>query len=204
MERDYLTETLLLFIYSNFNKSADKNIMIDFFKKSRPKNNLKTKKERFLVSFLQDANHRWILEDRMIQRGVTILIDSLEDKHINFFTKNPTYLIPCQAHLSCAIGRTQNHHLILVFPELTQILRSASSIHGVAILAHEFGHIYYQHTENKIDTLQAQIEADDFALQLGFGEELQEILLDHVTSVDCRVRISKLTAKLISNNHKIS
>lgn len=174
--------------------------MLDFFKKSRPVD-LKTKRENFLKSFLSDANHRWINEDRLIKRGVMLLIEALEERHLDFFTKHPTYLIPCQAHLSCAIGRTQNHHLILVFPELTQILRSASSIHGVAILAHELVHIYYQHTENKIDTLQAQIEADDFAFQLGFGEELQEILLDHVYSVDCRVRISRLTAKLITQKH---
>lgn len=175
--------------------------MLDFFKKTKS-SDLKTKKENFLKSFMSDGNHRWIAEDRMIRRGVTMLIDSLQEKHLDFFSKHPTYLIPCQAHLSCAIGRTQNHHLILVFPELLQILRSASSVHGIAILAHEFGHIYYQHTENKIDTLQAQIEADDFAYQLGFGEELQEILLDHVSSVDCRVRISKLTSKLITQKHK--
>jgi hypothetical protein len=170
--------------------------MLEFFKRKKS-TDLKTKRENFLKSFLSDGNHRWINEDRLIKRGVTILIESLEEKHLDFFTKHPTYLIPCQAHLSCAIGRTQNHHLILVFPELTQILRSASSVHGIAILAHELGHIFYQHTENKIDTLQAQIEADDFAFQLGFGEELQEILLDHISSIDCRVRISKLTSKLI-------
>lgn len=175
--------------------------MLEFFKKNKT-SDLKTKKEIFLRNFLADGNHRWINEERLIKRGVTILIDSLEEKHIDFFSKHPTYLIPCQAHLSCAIGRTQNHHLILVFPELMQILRSASFVHGIAILAHELGHIYYQHTENKIDTLQAQIEADDFAFQLGFGEELQEILLDHVSSMDCRVRISKLTSKLIVQKNK--
>ncbi len=173
--------------------------MLDFFKKNKTPADKKAKKARFLADFLTDENHRWINEDRLIKRGVTMLIESLEDKHIDFFTKHPTYFIPCQAHLSCAIGRTQNHHLILVFPELMQILRSASSVHGIAILAHELGHIYYQHTENRIDTLQAQIEADDFAFQLGFGEELQEILLDHVSSIDCRVRISKLTSKLITS-----
>lgn len=172
--------------------------MLDFFKKSKPAVDLRTKKERFLKKFLADGNHRWIAEDRLIARGIAILIDALSEKHLDFFEKHPTYLIPCQAHLSCAIGSTKNHHLILVFPELKQILRSASSMHGIAILAHELGHIYYQHTENKVETLQAQIEADDFAFELGFGEELQEILLDHASSVDCRVRISKLTSKLIT------
>ncbi len=176
--------------------------MLDFIKHIKKVKCPKTKKENFIKSFLNDGNHRWIAEDRILARGVRLLMESLEDKHITFFIQHPTYLIPCQAHLSCAIGRTKNHHLILVFPELIQILRSASSVHGVAILAHELGHIYHQHTENKVETLQAQIEADDFAFQLGFGEELQEILLDHVYSVDCRLRISKLTTKLITNKQK--
>lgn len=176
--------------------------MREFFR-NRKNIDPKNKKETFFKNFMNDANHRWIKDDRMIARGVKILIESLDDRHISFFIKHPTYLIPCQANLSCAIGRTKNHHLILVFPELIQILRSASSIHGVAILAHELGHIYHQHTENKVDTLQAQIEADDFAYQLGFGEELQEILLDHAHSIDCRIRISKLTSKLITQKHNL-
>lgn len=176
--------------------------MLSFFKKNK-QTHLKAKKEIFLKNFLNDHNHYWISEDRLLKRAFAILIDALEEKHLEFFSKNLTYFIPCQAHFSCAIGKTQNHHLILVFPELIQLLKSASPVHGISVLAHELGHIYYQHTENKIDTLQAQIEADDFAYQIGFGEELQEILLDHTTSIDCRVRISKLTAKLITQRNKL-
>jgi hypothetical protein len=173
--------------------------MLDYIRKHIGKKESKAdKKNHFIKSFLSDPNHSWIVEDVRFKRATTILLESFSDSHIDFFLKHPTFIIPCQAHLSCAIGSTKNHHLILAFPELLQILRSASFHHGIAILAHEFGHIYYQHTELKIDTLQAQIEADDFAYQLGFGEELQEILLDHVYSVDCRVRISRLTSKLIS------
>ena len=173
--------------------------MFEFFKKNRfSSKNPKKQKIDFKLSFLNDPNHQWINEDRTIKRSFEILLDSLNSKQIEFFIQHPTYMIPCQAHLSCAIGRTQNHHLILVFPELIQILKSASAFHGIAILAHELGHIYYQHTENKIDTLTAQIEADHFAFELGFGEELQEVLLDHVHSLDCRVRISRLTAELIT------
>ena len=155
-------------------------------------------KKDFKNSFLNDPNHQWMNQDTFTKRSISLLLDSMTEEHIAFFSKHPTFMIPCQAHLSCAIGRTQNHHLILVFPELIQLLKSASAFHGIAILAHELGHIYHQHTEQKIDTLTAQIEADQFALDLGFGEELQEVLLDHVHSVDCRVRISKLTSQLIS------
>ena len=173
--------------------------MFDYFRKnySRKKDNQKIK-EDFKTSFFNDGNHQWILENNVTKRSIEALLDALNINQIQFFTKYPTFMVPCQAHLSCAIGRSQNHHLILVFPELVQILKSPSAFHGVAILAHELGHIYHQHTEKKIDTLTAQVEADQFAFDLGFGEELQEVLLDHVHSIDCRVRISKLTAQLIT------
>lgn len=155
-------------------------------------------KENFIKNFLNDRDHQWILEDQYIKRAIENLLHSMTEEHIKFFSKNKTFLIPCQAHLSCAIGKTNNNHLILVFPELIKLLKSGSSAHGMAVLAHEFGHIFHQHTENKIETLTAQIEADKFAFDLGFGEELQEILLDHAHDVDCRVRIAKLTSALIT------
>lgn len=155
-------------------------------------------KENFIKKFLNENDHQWISENPYIKRAIENLLQSMTEEHIKFFSKNKTYLIPCQAHLSCAIGKTNNNHLILVFPELIKLLKSGSSSHGMAVLAHEFGHIFHQHTENKIDTLKAQIEADQFAFDLGFGEELQEILLDHAHDVDCRVRIARLTSALIS------
>lgn len=175
--------------------------MLNYFKNKirKEKNEIEIRNE-FKQSFLKDQNHCWINEDKATKRIIEILINSLSIKHIEFFKKHPTFMIPCQAHLSCAIGRTQNHHLILVFPELIQLLKSASGLHGAAILAHELGHIYHKHTELKIDTLTAQIEADQFAYKLGFGEELQEVLLDHAYSIDCRVRIAKLTSQLITQN----
>lgn len=172
--------------------------MFEFLKKHPKKSASKSLKADFKKAFLQDKNHYWINEDRNTRRCIEILLDSLNERQVQFFIKHPTFIIPCQAHLSCAIGKTGNHHLILAFPELIQLLKSASAFHGIAILAHELGHIYHQHTEQKIDTLTAQIEADKFAFDLGFGEELQEVLLDHVHSIDCRVRISKLTAELLT------
>jgi hypothetical protein len=167
--------------------------IINRLRKKNPSSN----KAEFKKSFLNDKNHVWMNSDKITRRSIEILLDSLDEKQILFFVKHPTFMIPCQAHLSCAIGKTGNHHLILVFPELIQLLKSASAFHAIAILAHELGHIYHQHTEHKIDTLTAQIEADQFAFDLGFGEELQEVLLDHAHSIDCRVRISKLTSQLI-------
>lgn len=170
--------------------------MLSLFKKNTYPACFIKKKKLFIQLFLKNHNHQWIANDPAIKKYFLILIDSLKEKHVDFFLNHQTFFIPCQAHLSCAIGRTKNHHLILVFPELITLLRSASSLHALAILAHELGHIYYGHTENKIDTLQAQIEADHFSFELGFGQELREVLLDHIKNHDCRVRISKLASQL--------
>lgn len=158
-------------------------------------------KSEFIKNFFEDPNHRWINENKKIRKAFEILLNDLKNHHIEFFEKNKTYFIPCEAKLSCAIGSTKNHHLILIFPELRTLLQSASLHHGIAVLAHELGHIYFKHTENKIDTLVAQLEADDFAFQIGYGEELQEVLLDHQESTDCRVRISRLTTKLLEQKY---
>ena len=90
--------------------------MFEFFKKNRTLSSSKFTRDikaDFKKSFLRDANHQWINEDRVTKRSIETLLDSLTSKQIQFFTKHPTFMIPCQAHLSCAIGRTQNHHLIL-------------------------------------------------------------------------------------------
>jgi hypothetical protein len=160
-------------------------------------------KKKFIEDFFKDPNHQWINNNSELKKSINILLNDLTDNHIQFFSKHKTYIIPCEANLSCAIGKTKDNHLILVFPELFQMLQSASRTHGLAILAHELGHIYHQHTENKVNTLQAQIEADEFAFNLGYGEELQEVLLEHNYSIDCRVRIARLTAGLITEKAKI-
>lgn len=163
----------------------------------------KKSKVEFIYDFINHPNHNWIKENSRLERSITILLNNLKDDHIQFLVKNPTYIIPCEAYLSCAIGKTNNDHIILAFPELITLLKSPSFDHGLAVLAHEFGHIFHQHTERKINTLKAQIEADHFAFTLGFGEELQEVLLDHQANSDCKVRIAYLTSYLIDKLKKV-
>ena len=173
--------------------------MFEVFKRhSRPKSlSLIEKKILLLRHFINDDNHHWIKSSPHIKKAMVILIDEMNEKHVEFFLTHKTFLINCHAHLSCAIGSTKNHHLILVFPELLTLLKSSSFLQGLAVLAHELGHIYYQHTEKKVDSLKAQIEADDFAFELGFGDELKQVLLEHVhINADCRVRVAHLSKKL--------
>lgn len=172
--------------------------MFELFKKNPSKKSLSFIDKKVLLArhFINDDNHAWIKSNPHIKKAIILLIDEMKEAHVDYFLEHKTFLITCHAHLSCAIGRTKNHHLILVFPELMTLLKSSNFLHGLAILAHELGHIYYQHTEKKIDSLIAQIEADSFAWDLGFGEELKDVLLEHVhINADCRVRISKLKNK---------
>ena len=159
--------------------------------------NKKNSKQDFINDFMDDQNHSWIHNNKSIKKAFEILLNGLKKEQIEFFQKHKTYFIPCEAKLSCAIGSTKNNHLVLIFPELKKILQSPSIYHGIAILAHELGHIYHQHTEYKIETLTAQLEADEFAFKLGYGEELQEVLLENNFSTDCKIRISRLTTMLI-------
>ena len=70
----------------------------------------------------------------------------------------------------------------------------------LAILAHELGHLYHQHSEKSLPVLEAQVEADDFAFKLGLGRELVEVLLQF-NDIDTRTRVSYLTSKILSYHH---
>lgn len=155
------------------------------------------KKAEYITQFLNDPNHRWIIENNKIKKMIEYFLEDFTNEEIQYFNTHKTYLIPCEANFSCAIGSTKEHHLVLIFPELKNLLLSASPTYALAILFHEFGHIYHGHTEKKIETLQAQIEADEFAFKHGYGEELHNILLDHANSIDCRIRISRLTTLIM-------
>ncbi len=159
-----------------------------------------TKKE-FIENFFKDPNHQWINQDKNLKRAFAMLLNDLKDEHVFYFNQNKTFFIECEGILSCAVGNTQDNFLVLVFPELKEKLKTYQFMHGLAILAHEMGHIYHRHTEKKVQTLEAQVEADEFAFKLGFGEELQEVLLDYNHNIDTKVRISRLTTLLIERKY---
>jgi len=161
----------------------------------------KIDKKSFINHFFNDPNHFWISRDKNLKRAFEILLNELKEEHIEYFAQNKTYFVECEGILSCAVGNTGDNFLILVFPELKEKLRTYNFAHGLAILAHEMGHIFHRHTEKRIQTIEAQLEADEFAFQLGFGEELQEVLLDYNYSVDTKLRISRLTTYLIERKY---
>ena len=57
--------------------------------------------------------------------------------------------------------------------------------------------LIYEHGKKSIDPLTAQVEADRFAIHLGYGHELEKFLLEQVESVEKRTRLTYLTSQLI-------
>ena len=142
--------------------------------------------------------HQWIKNDKYIYRGINLLLESFTERIAwQLLQQKPLTFIKANGILSCTINSPEKMNIVLIFPELIKKLRSADPLSGVSVLAHEIGHLYYQHSNQKINTLEAQIQADNFVYQLGFGNELQDVLLDFNDDMDVKVRVSRLTTSLI-------
>ncbi len=166
--------------------------MLDFLK---PFKKTKTVDRATLVQrFIDHPEHEWIKRDPTVSRLVRILCDSWTDEVYRFLAQGHEILIiKAQGQLASAMSSVNKTNVVLAYPDLVSILRSASPMRGVAILAHEIGHIVKEHSKRKITNIEAQIEADKVAFDMGFGEDLEQVLIEHEHSIDCRVRIAKLT-----------
>lgn len=164
---------------------------------------LEQKRNVFKHRFFGSEFHTWILQNKYTQSSFETLIDHFTEDVLDFLrSSDQLVFVPSNGKLSCALSSLPSSHTILIFPDLAKILRSACPETGIAILAHELGHLYRGHSHRKISPLDAQIEADYFAYQLGFGHGLQDVLVDHQESIDCKVRISRLTSLLLTEGHE--
>lgn len=144
--------------------------------------------------FFNHPEHQWFAKDPILSRLMRLYCESWNQSVIDFMAQgNEVLILKGEGHLACAMAPVRNANVILAFPDLVNILRSASPIRGLAILAHEMGHLILEHSKRTIGNLEAQVEADEFAFRLGYGRELEQVLLEHEHSIDCRVRIARLT-----------
>ena len=151
------------------------------------------------LKFLNLSYNSWILDDKYFHRGLKELIYSFDKtKLIHFLNSRDIAFVTATGQLGCTLTYDVDMDIIIIFPDLLKMLYSASPRDGVAILSHEFGHIYHNHSNKNISIIKAQVEADFFAYQTGFGKELHEILLQF-NSLDCRTRVTYLTSYLLSN-----
>ncbi len=159
----------------------------------RPKR-FKTK-EDFFFEFFQNPEHSWIANDRYIKSNFEEFF-SLVPLNIlrELYGQGDIWFIPSSGKFSCAIQPIRCS-IVMVFPEFHKMLRSFSPDDACAVLAHELGHIFYKHSDRKLDVLEAQVEADKFAIDLGFGRELESFLNTMPEGLEKRVRLSYLTSR---------
>lgn len=173
--------------------------MLNWFRKRKENSNnpLDELRTEFKVQFFSSPHHRWILKDKSLYRAFEGLIDSFSEDIIQFHKRERILFLVSNGEMACALSQLQGHHVILVFKDLVKILRSGSSDRGLAVLAHEIGHVYYRHSERQVSIIQSQSEADRFAFDLGFGHALLDFLLEYSGNEETEVR-ARLLADAIN------
>jgi hypothetical protein len=149
-----------------------------------------------IARFLNQPEHRWIAEDERFLDSILKFFCGLPTEHIQkiFFEKR-LLLFYSDQKMSCTFYQYKNREIVLVFPELYRRFTSARYLEAHAILAHELGHIYLGHSQKQIGSLQAQCEADRYAWERGFGEELIHVLeAEENASPEIKKRLQYLQA----------
>ncbi len=147
--------------------------------------------KRFQVKFYNDTHNKWIVKDRYIKRNLDYLFSILPDDFYRFFlSKKRLCLVSSRGRYASAIIPPANTAIVMIYPELKNILHSVLADRGLAVIAHEFAHIILGHDKRDIDWLEAQVEADKFVMNIGLSAELQSILDDEAPTIENRVRMS--------------
>jgi hypothetical protein len=145
--------------------------------------------------------HEWIIENRFIKASITDFLDQFnEDILYRCFVLKSTLITKASGAYALSINQSI-HDTIICFPEVVNSLASMNPSDGQAVLAHELGHIYHEHSGKRISPIQAQIEADKFAMENGFYEQLENFLLAQPESTEKRIRITYMTSFYFCNNN---
>lgn len=151
--------------------------------------------------FCEYKEHEWILVNHQLKRVFWELFVSLDQNGLNHMLFiRPILFLTSNGTLSCTYGQDRPADLIFIYPDLKKLLLSASYSSGLAVLAHEIGHAVLRHAQRKIEGTQAQIEADQYACQMGYREELEAIIQDLIGHTDeGQIRLYSLKQKNRTN-----
>ena len=152
-----------------------------------------------LVKFiLSQEEHNWIREDQYVHAHFTEFLEGLPKRVLeDVFLKKVTFFVRSTGKYACSVTPLQQN-IIIVFPEVYQLLTKTFSGWAKAVLAHEIGHIILSHTESMEDPMEAQVDADKFACDMGYLDQIEEFLHEQPESIEKRVRLSFLTSYYFS------
>ncbi len=144
--------------------------------------------------------HAWIEESPFAKRSLATFFDSLTEEAVEFIYHHEVLMLKSSGKYALSVQ--PGSHVIVVFPEVLKLLNSFKFDEALMMIAHELGHIMYEHGKKSVDTLTAQVEADRFAISLGYGVELEQFLLAQPESIEMRTRLAYLTSQLISKAYE--
>lgn len=154
----------------------------------------KFKKNKKDDHFLSRVEHQWFFEFQ----GVSDCFDTLyrvSNKSLKLKEiLNKTLFIQSSGQYACAT--TGNMNIIIIFPELTYLMKTGHTNEALSILLHELGHIILEHQTRGISNDQAQVEADLFSAELGYGKDLYNFLLKQSRSSQIEKRLTALKRTL--------
>ena len=149
-------------------------------------------KTLFKKLFFEHELNTWILRPSNLLPSLHILFDSMDDEVISFFTGKELAMVTCQGLWAATVHPQKNLFLIIVFPNLLDLINSTNYRLGLAVLAHEMGHIFMDHSKRDLNPMEEQFEADLFAARLSFGKEILNFLSLYPNSTECKIRKENL------------
>ncbi len=157
-------------------------------------------KDSIIKHIFNTPEHQWMVEDSCVNAHLQDFFERVPSKVLNkVFIEENTILVPASGRYACAV-KSQHQYVVLVFPEIMQKLAKYNDGWAKAVLAHELGHIFLDHHKYNEDIMESQVDADAFACDMGYLEELESFLHDQPESVEKRVRLSFITSYYFSNN----
>lgn len=160
----------------------------------------KSMKKQELIDyiFLQES-HQWISLNPYLKANFTDFLERLPVRVLKkVFFDESTIFVRSTGRFACSVSSLQQN-VIIIFPEVYTLLTKTFDGWAKAVLAHEVGHLYLDHSELSDDPMEAQVDADNFACEMGYLEGIESFLHEQVESVEKRVRLSFVTSYYFSN-----
>lgn len=149
-----------------------------------------------LASFFQRPEHHWIRHNRLLQNRIVELLAKLPLRDLtHFIDGKKAVLAYSDGKWSCTFSKSKNESVILIFPNLYRLFLSAEFPQAQAILAHEIGHVLLNHNELRKSEIELQMEADAYAMSLGYGQELLYALQEFPATKELLRRAEKLSGR---------
>ena len=159
-------------------------------------------KNQLIETILNFNEHEWIRDHSYIKLNVQEFLERLPKKVLEkVFFQQSTIFVRSNGKFACSVT-SMHQNAVIVFPELYTLLTKINDGWAKAVLAHEIGHIYLDHAHSN-DIMETQVDADEFACELGYLDEIEEFLHEQPDSIEKRVRLTFITNYYFAKNNPV-